>query len=144
MLVEKLKAASNDLGFLFDYGKEHWQNLADLPNEDDKPPQDRTVYLLLLYKDRKVVTNSYNSIEYREYTGEMLLCVRSQITDPDYNFKYENRIELLEQRSEDLLEALGGLCEGWTIKLWSESEVENLYDTNVDGLKIRYTITDEK
>jgi hypothetical protein len=44
MLVEKLKAASNDLGFLFDYGKEHWQNLADLPNEDDKPPQDRTVY----------------------------------------------------------------------------------------------------
>lgn len=139
MLVEKLKEVTDLIGWDFNYGKGHWQNLQDLQDDADSPFEERNKYFLLLWKDRIFKLNEYSEIEGYEYEGEAILCVRSRITDEDYNFKYEEHISKLEQEVAQLFYQFT-TCDNWTIKKWKEIEVENQYDTNLDGIKIRFTL----
>lgn len=143
MLVESLKLivsqfVTQGLKWNFNYGKEHWQNLGDYKDDAELPFVDRQKYLLLLWKDRTFVVNKHGAVEGYTFDGEMVLLVRSKLSDPTYDYKYETHIKNLESETEKLFNAIPD-CDGWTIKSWKESEVSNIYDANMDGLKIRFT-----
>lgn len=139
MLVESLKEIVSNLPtWNFNYGKDHWQNLGDYPEDAELPFVDRQKYLLLLWKDRTFAVNKHGAVTGYTFDGEMVLLVRSKISDPTYDYKYETHIKNLETETERLFNAIPD-CEGWTIKSWKEIEVENEFDTNMDGLKIRFT-----
>lgn len=151
MLVENLKEIVNNLNanvpaltplkgkWNFNYGKDHWQNLGDYVNDVQMDFEDRQKYLLLLWKDRNFVLNNFGGVQGYSFDGELVLLVRSKISDEDYNYKYETHIRKLEAEAEKLFNQFSD-CDGWLIKNWKEIEVENEYDTNMDGLKIRFTI----
>jgi len=139
MLVEKFKEICEAIEWQFNYGGGHWQNLQDFPDDADLDFEERQKYFLMLWKDREFKLNEYNAISGFSFTGEFVLCVRSRITDIDYNYKYENNIKPLEQEVSRMFEHFTS-CDDFTIKRWKEIEVENEYDTNLDGLKIQFTI----
>lgn len=140
MLVEKLKQiAETTFDWKFSYGKEYWQNLKDAPDDTDLPFDERQVYLMLIYKDRDKKKNKHGATIAHEFTGSMLLVVRSKISDESYEFKYERHIKGLEALS-DKLENEFRECDDWLIKSWKEIEVSNQFDNNMDGLKINFTI----
>lgn len=135
MLVDKFKEIAKGAGWKFNYGKYHWQNLLDLLNDD-------TIHLLLLWQDRDVKYSDFNVATQSIYTGELLLVKRSELNDKDYNFKYEYRIKRLQQQAE-LISGNISSCDNLYLQCWHETEVENELDTNVDGLKIKFTIRNE-
>lgn len=139
MLVEELKSIAQSFDWKFDYGKEYWQNRGDFPEDENLPFEDRNKYLLLLWKDREFIINKYGAIEGVNFQGEMLFVVRSKISDPTYQYKYDTHIKKLEECTKSLFEAFSD-CDGWKIKAWKETEVANRFDTCMDGLKINFTI----
>lgn len=144
MLVESLKEIVSQfvvqgLKWNFNYGKEHWQNLGDHKDDAKLPFVDRQKYLLLLWKDRTFAVNKHGAVTGYTFDGEMVLSVRSRISDPTYDYKYETHIKNLEAETERLFNSIPD-CDGWTIKSWKESEVSNIYDANMDGLRIRFTV----
>ena len=140
MLVERLKEACDNVEWEFNYGRGHWQNLLDVPDDSDQPFADRKKYFLLLWKDRDFKLNDYGAIDGYIFDGELVLCVRSKLSDEDYNEKYETHIKNLELEIEKIFDNITS-CEQWLITRWKEIEVENEYDTNLDGLKVRFQIT---
>lgn len=139
MLIEKLKSIAEVKEWDWCYGKDHWQNLTDAANDEQKPFEERVKFLKLLWKDKESKLDSYGTTTGYTYYGEMLLLVRSKISDQDYNYKYETHIKNLEELSEDMKNNFD-ICEEWTLRKWKEIEVENIYDANMDGLKIQFTI----
>lgn len=140
MLVDKFKEIAKSNGWVFNYGKEEWQNLLDLRN--DPNGKDRQIYLLFLYRKRKTKRNEHNAITSVSYSGELILAMRSELNDKDANFKYENVIRKLEQD----LDGVGNLltsCEGWGALEVLDTEVFNELDTNVDGLRAEFSVNYE-
>lgn len=139
MLVERLKEACDSIGWNFDYGKDFWQNLKDLPDDGSLPFNERAKYLMLLWRHREFILNDYGAIVGYTFNGEIVLSVRSKFSDPSFDYKYETHIKNLEIETEKIFDNFTS-CEEWTIKKWGDDEVENEYDTNLDGLKIRFTV----
>jgi len=139
MLVKSIKEIAENLNWKFDYGKDYWQNRGDYADDGNLPFEERKKYLSLLWKDRDFVINKHGGIEGYVFFGEMLLLVRSRISDPTYQYKYQTHIEKLEACAELLYQEFND-CDGWKIKAWKEIEVSNVYDTNMDGLKINFTM----
>lgn len=142
MLIEKLKQVSKQLGWEFNYGKGHWQNIQDLPDDGDLPFAQRKKYFLLLWKDREKIKGGYGETTGYRFTGEFLLVVRSRMSDEDYNYKYETHIKNLESEANKFDGAIND-CDDFVVARWKEIEVENMYDTNMDGLKIQFTVEHE-
>lgn len=149
MLVERVKEIVSNFNqgipeveqlWHFNYGAAHWQNLKDFPKDEELPFKARNRYLLLLWQDREKIKNEYGATVGYTFTGEFLLMVRSKISDEDYNYKYDTHIKNLYAES-DLIDNDFTSCEEWLVKKWKEIEVENVYDTNMDGLKIQFTLT---
>lgn len=141
MLVEKIKEIAEDVfDWTFDYGRDYEQNKADYPDDGDIPFDDRKKYLLLLWKDKDYLLNNQSGIQGYTFEGEMIFAVRSRLSDPTYQYKYETHIKNLEGLAEKMFNEFTD-CEGWSIKKWKEIEVENQYDTNMDGLKIRFSVS---
>lgn len=138
MLVEKFKEICLQGSWQFNYGAGHWQNVQDFKDDSDLDFENRKKYFLLLWQDREVLLNEYGAVIGYEFTGESVFCVRSKISDEDYNYKYEAHIKNLRNEISKIFNSVN-TCEEWTIKRWKEVEVENEYDTNVDGLKIEFT-----
>lgn len=147
MLVEKLKeivsqfntATAPNPKWNFKYGKDEWQNTGDYKEDHALPFFDRQKYLFLLWKDRGFVINKHGAVTGSKFEGEMVLLVRSKISDPTYDYKYETHIKNLEAETEKIYNSFSD-CDGWTFTYWKETEVSNIYDTNMDGLKIKFTV----
>jgi hypothetical protein len=149
MLTEKLTEITAELnqnepqGFRdiwnFVDGNNEWQNLGDYPEDAGLEFAKRKKYLLLLWKDREHTLSDLGSVQGFTFTGDMILSVRSKISDPTYNYKYEQHIKNLYSVSEKILNMFSD-CDGFVIKRWKESEVIDTFDTNMDGLKISFTI----
>jgi hypothetical protein len=149
MLTEKLTEITAELNqseliqpseiWNFVDGNNEWQNLGDYPEDAGLEFTKRKKYLLLLWKDREHIINDLGAVQGFTFTGDMILSVRSKISDPTYHYKYEQHIKNLYSVSERLLNCFDD-CDGFTIKRWKESEVIDTFDTNMDGLKISFTI----
>ena len=143
MLVEKLEQISQDLGWSFNYGNHFWQNLNDFPDDSEKPFEEKQIYCLLLWQDVERRFNEYSTVTSRTYTGELILCVRSRMDDVDYYQKYNNHIKQLRDQLESFYTQFH-ICEDFNLQRAKEVEVANEYDTNLDGIKLEFTISIEK
>lgn len=147
MLTEKLKeivtqynAPNPDIPiWKFVDGPTEWQNLGDYPEDQNEDWVVRKKYLLLLWKDREHLIGEYSSVTGYSFTGEMIISVRSKITDPTYSYKYETHIKNLYSESERLMN-MASDCGGFEVKRWKDTEVIDQFDTNMDGLKISFTL----
>lgn len=140
MIVDKLKEIAEGFDWTFEYGPDDWQNLGDYELDDNKPFNERKKYFLLLWKDTDPKLNSFGATDGITYEGEIVLMVRSKMSDPSYEYKYETHIKNLEALSRQAREELLGCNDGWMVTKWKETEVTNVYDTNMDGLKIRFVV----
>jgi hypothetical protein len=142
MIVELLKYHSTLLDYTFTYGRMHWQNLNDFECDHQLSFDQRKKHLLLLYVDDNTTFNEHNSANKVTYDFEFILAVKSKITDPDYEFKYETHIKNLKSEVNQLIEDKIAHCaDGLTLNSYKTSEVENLLDTNLDGLKVKVSLT---
>ena len=149
MLVEKIQEIIEDFNLSeliqpskiwnFNYGSNEWQNLGDYPDDVDLPFQERKKYLLLLWKDRDLIINDQGGTEGATFTGDMILSLRSKLSDPSFEYKYDTHIKNLEAVSERFKESFIG-CDNFIVRKWKEVTVNDVYDTNMDGLKISFTI----
>lgn len=137
MLVDKFKDIAESLNWFFNYGDYSWQNLNDL--EDDTDQENQKINFLLLWKDADKKFNGFNALDSINYEGEFILAVRSKLDDIDHNSKYEQRIKKVEDCVESFTNKIS-VCDNMKIISWKETEVTNDFDTNVDGLKIRFRI----
>ena len=146
MLQEKIKATVIGYNspepaeplFHFAYGKDHWQNMADHTKDDNKDFEERNKYFKLLWVDEDDVLNDYSAITGTTYTGELLILASSLVSDPSYDYKYETHIKHLKELANDFRNQLTAECDNWYVRKWSKVEVENIYDNNLDGIKVRF------
>lgn len=147
MLQEKIKATV--LGFNPDepavpifhyaYGKDEWQNLADHPKDGGKPFEERNKYFKLLWVDDEAKHNEYSAIEGIKYDGELLILASSKMDDSSYEYKFETHIKKLKELAYTFHDKLLD-CDDWHISYWKIIEIENIYDNNLDGVKIKFTM----
>ncbi|WP_312557901.1 hypothetical protein [Empedobacter brevis] len=142
MLAEKIKVISNSLGWKFNQGSDVWQNLVDFPDDCENPFEEKQIYCLLLWNDDETIFNEFSTPTRIDFTGEFVLAVRSRIDDKDYNQKYDNHIKHLKKVLQSFYNQFG-LCEDFNITRAKESEVVNVYDNNLDGVKVNYSINVE-
>lgn len=151
VLIDKIfKEGCEFIGWNFIEGEDHWNNVKDIENiqynehgtdDTEKNFYEKKKYFFLLSKRLRRKKNEYGATTERIWSGEIVLVVRSNLTDPTYQFKLDNHINPLYDESEKMDDYIPN-CEGWTINKWDVvSEVADVYDTNFDGIKIEFEIS---
>lgn len=136
---ELIQSKAEDANYEFNYGADHWQNLLDKVDDLELPFAERQKLVLLLWQDEQYLLNDYGAKIGSEFEGEFMFVVRSRIGDESYDTKYEDAIKHLKDLASSFFDVLTD-CTGFDVTFWKEIEVENQYDTNFDGLKIRIKI----
>lgn len=121
----------------YSYGKDHWQNLADHEKDGALPFEERNKYFKLLWVDEDFQFNEFSSVIGCKFDGELLILASSKLSDPTYKYKYETHIKKLKEYAQAFQKKLLD-CDNWNILNWKVIEVENIYDNNLDGIKIRF------
>ncbi|TXK78699.1 hypothetical protein [Mesonia sp. K4-1] len=131
--------ATTVLGYKFQYGAAHWQNLLDANDDTHLSFADKMKYLLFLWHDEEDKLNEYGATEGYTYTGELLLMVRSKLSDESQETKYNDAVKYLKSEASKVLDGFIN-CDGYRVMRWKKIEVYDEFDTNMDGLKIQFTI----
>ncbi len=139
MIVDQTEQIAARLEMVYQYGAMHWQNLIDADDDTGSDFENKTKYLLLLWHDEEDDLNEYGGCEGFIFTGEMLLMVRSNLSDESQETKYRNAVSYLKYVANELRDQYID-CEGYRVKKWKKIEVYDEFDTNMDGLKIQFTI----
>lgn len=139
MIVDYTKAFALGMGMKFQYGSEHWQNLIDAEDDTVKTFEQKKKYLLFLWHDEDDILNDQGGCEGYTYTGELLLMVRSKLSDESQETKYQDAVKYLKGVANEVRDQYLD-CDGYWVKQWKKIEVYDEFDTNMDGLKIRFTI----
>lgn len=139
MIVDYTERLAEAMGMIYQYGSAEWQNLIDAEDDTDLPFDNKTKYLLFLWHDEDDILNNYGACEGYTFTGELLLLVRSKISDESQEVKYQEAVKHLKAVANDVRDNYQD-CDGYQVKQWKKIEVYNELDTNMDGLKIRFTI----
>lgn len=143
-LVERIKQISIELGWSFNYGNGYWQNLEDYADDTAKPFEEKQIHCLFLWYDADYKFNEYGSITNSNFDGEMIISVRSRLDDEDYNQKYEDNIKKIrELLHQSFYPYFTNQCEDLNLTRAKEIEIANTYDTNLDGIKLQFSITAE-
>ncbi|OAB78786.1 hypothetical protein [Cochleicola gelatinilyticus] len=134
-MYEFLKQVAEDNKYPFLYARTDYQNLYNELEQVDTPH----IFLDPVQIDESF--GDYNEVEETTYIGSFTILVSSDI-DEDYDYKYLNHIKPVAKEGAIVIkEALR--CEGkFTINNWRETEVVNAFDYNLDGLVIRFNITE--
>lgn len=139
MIVDYTEQLAATMGVIYQYGASHWQNLIDAEDDTDLPFKNKTKYLLFLWHDEDDILNQYGACEGHTFTGELLLMVRSKISDESQETKYQDAVKHLKSVANEVRDQYLD-CDGYWVKQWKKIEVYDEFDTNMDGLKIRFTI----
>lgn len=131
-----LKSISTTNGWTFTYAKKDFANLFD------EVEVSGGTYVFL----DPVKTNSnfdeYNQEISKTYTGTFMVLASSDLDEIDYDTRYQKYIRpITSGATATIKNAIQ--CDGnKTIKNWGETEVINVFDYNMDGLLITYTINE--
>jgi hypothetical protein len=139
MIVDQTEQIAVRMELVYQYGSAHWQNLIDADDDTSSNFENKTKYLLFLWHDEDDKINEYGSCEGHNFTGELLIMVRSRISDESQETKYKAAVQYLKTVADELRDQYVD-CEGFRVKQWKKIEVYDEFDTNMDGLKIRFTI----
>jgi len=140
MLVEKIKQIANTRNFKFMIGDEQWQNLIDAADDVDLPFEEKQVYLLL-FQEKENRTYGDFSVKDDTRSATFLLAVRSKISDPSFDFKYDNHIKPLKELAREIEDNDFGICDDMNLRSYSiEGWRENYLDANFDCVEVRLSI----
>ena len=153
MLIDTIfKQGCEYIGWDFIEGEDHWNNVKAEENtpdnthgedDTDSPFDQKKKYFFLLSKRRRKQKNEYGATIKHIWTGELVIVVRSNITDPTFEYKLDYHINPLYDESDKMDDYIPD-CEGWTVQRFDiVSEVSDIYDTNFDGIKIEFEITQD-
>ena len=122
-------ALENEWGF--EYSRPDYQNLYD-DIEDNK------VYMFV---DPITTDSKFSDAgnETKSYSGKLMLLLSSDV-DEDYIDKYNSYIKPLFDDVRNIL--IGGFaCSDYEVNSFKTTEIINLFDQNLDGLLITYSVT---
>lgn len=139
MIVQYTEDIAAGMGMIYQYGASHWQNLLQAEDDTDIPFENKIKYLLFLWHDEDDILNEHGGLQGHTFTGELLLMVRSKLSDESQETKYRDAVRHLKDVANLLREEYVD-CDGFYMKQWKKIEVYDEFDTNMDGLKIRFTI----
>lgn len=140
MLVEKIKEIASTKGLDFKIGDEHWHNLIDAVDDVDLEFENKKVYLLLFSEKESRQYGNF-SVSKDDRNATFLLAVRSRISDPSFEFKYDNHIKPLKELARSIEEENFLLCDDLSLKSYSIEEWrENYLDTNLDCVEVRVSV----
>jgi len=132
-IVEVLRDLAVSLGWTFSYGNRANHNLIRSSLDDNK------IYLLLDPVRISQPSDEFGGVKETVFTGNFILGIQSTI-DKTYEEKYEDNIKPLKNNELPKIKTLLN-CGDYEITAWSFFEDINLYDTNLDGLVVSYTIS---
>lgn len=127
-LLKDLAAANN---WVFEYSRSDYQNIYD----------GMEISKIHLFADPITIDSQFSDTgnETKTYTGKFMLLVSSDI-DEDYLTKYVDHIKPLITDSTQIIKD-SILCSDFDINKFQTLEVINLFDVNLDGVLVNYSIT---
>jgi hypothetical protein len=117
--------------WVFEYSRADYQNLYD---EMDNGK-------IHLFVDPIVIDSSFSDSgnETKTYSGKFMLLLSSDV-DEDYSTKYNTYIKpLIDNGMQSIKDVL--LCSEFQINKLQVVEVINLFDYNLDGVLVNYSVT---
>lgn len=136
-MKNELQAQAQEKNWGFFYGRRDFQNL-----EADNLDVEKT-YLFLDPIKRKNLKGDTGAVYAIRYRGHFMLLRKSSLDNKysgDIDTKYEKHIEPLEIDLDSLESSLIG-CDGDYDVDWESTEIINVFNENMDGLIVNYTIT---
>lgn len=131
MMYDFLKNIATDNNWKFECSRSDYQNLYD----------GMEISKIHLFVDPITIDSTFSNSgsETKTYTGKFMLLVSSDV-DEDYATKYIDHIKPLITDSTQIIKD-GLLCSDYEINKFQTIEVINLFDVNLDGVLVNYSIT---
>lgn len=131
---EILSAIASVNGWTFEYARRDYQNLYD----------ELEVGQVCLFLDPVTISvnfGDYNDRLSRVESGSFLLITASDVDDESYNKKYVDHIKpLIDNYLSAIYSSVS--CDGTlTLTSWSITEVINVFDYNLDGVLVSFSVT---
>lgn len=136
-MKDVLKSIAVDNGWVFDYARSDYHNIFD------KKEQKNTIHLFVDPLQTGKLRGDNGSLERLVYSGSMMLLYSSNLSEGNYEERYEKYIKpIIDTQIKVVEDAL--LCEHQaTIESWNELEVINIFDYNFDGVIVTFKISFE-
>lgn len=128
--MENIAAAN---GWDFDYGRADFQNLVD------ETVAGRVHLFLDPVRRRNIKSTTNGTVTGRRWAGHFMLLLKSDL-DEVYDEKYDNYIAQL-WAALDAFETQLDNCGADEVEL-DATEIVNVFSENMDGLTVRYIITE--
>lgn len=130
-MYELLKDLATANNWVFEYSRSDYQNLYD----------GMEISKIHLFSDPIIIDSQFSDSgsETKTYTGKFMLLVSSDV-DEDYLTKYVDHIKPLITDSTQIIKD-SILCSDFDINKFQTLEVINLFDVNLDGVLVNYSIT---
>ena len=118
-------------GWHFEYSREDFQNLIDEENDNK----------VFLFVDPIVTDSKFSDVgnETITYSGKFMILLNSDI-DEDYKEKVEHYINVVKTEYLQVIKDELA-CDEYQINSFKTLEVINLFDQNLDGVLVNYSIT---
>ncbi|MEC4048771.1 hypothetical protein OX284_004960 [Flavobacterium sp. SUN046] len=129
-MYDLLKNIADDNNWFFEYSRKDYQNLYD----------GMEIEKVHLFVDPITVDSKFSDSGHETFTysGQLMLLVSSDV-DQTYQDKYLTLIKpLIQTASQDLKNAL--ICSDFELVKFTTLEAINIFDQNLDGVLITYSI----
>lgn len=126
------KNISESNGWFFEYGRSDYQNLFDEPLSDGT---------ICLFVDPIITDSNFSDVgtETKSYSGKFMMLFSSDL-DEIYSDKYNDYIKpLIDGALQTLKNEL--VCTDYDINKFQVLEAINLFDYNLDGVLVNYSVT---
>ena len=130
-MYEFLKYIALKNNWIFNYARSDYQNLLHDVEEDK-------TYLFL---DPVQIQHSFDEFqepEVKTYNGTFLI-LQSSDFDGDYDEKYLKHIKPLIDNHLKVIQKEFS-CSQYTVNQWNTTEIINLFDQNLDGILVNYSV----
>jgi hypothetical protein len=133
-MYNKLKDIAEVNNWIFKYARRDYQNLVNEVDNDN-------IFLFLDPVQTANEFDEYNNPVAVNYSGSFLLLKASDF-DQDYEGRYVEHIKpLIDSTLKQITESIA--CdEKLNIQSWNTTEIINLFDMNLDGIAVKYTVID--
>ena len=128
-MFEFLKNLATENEWHFEYGRQDYQNLAQLSGDT-----------VGLFVDPIVIDSRFSDSgnESQSFSGKLMFLINSDVDD----FYQEKYVEIKTKISNELQKLKDGLaCSEYQINSFRTMEVINLFDQNYDGWLVNYNVT---
>lgn len=133
-MYDFLKQLAENNDWIFEYSRTDYQNLFSEMQIDK----------VHLFVDPITIDSQFSDSgnEVKTFSGKLMLLLSSDI-DESYSDKYISYIKPLMDESNQILKDVL-TCSDYTINKFQSVEVINLFDQNLDGILINYSITENE